>query len=68
MKCPECGEEIDHLVNVESGSMEYDLHKDGEYEEVGFLANGMVNDYLCPECNETLFYDEDDALTFIEEV
>ena len=66
-KCSECGEEIDHLVNVESGAMDYRFNPDGSYEAGEFLSDGGRNEYFCPECQETLFTNETDALEFLED-
>lgn len=58
--CPECGREINHLVNWESGENRYEF--DGEeYETDEFVGDGQINDYECPYCNETLATDEDKA-------
>ena len=59
-KCPKCGEEIDHLINWVSGEKRFRF--DGtDYEFDEFVDDSGTNDYECPECNETLTTNEDDA-------
>ena len=67
-KCPECGEEIDHLVNVESGDMDYRFNRDGDYYPGEFLSDGRRNEYECPKCQKTLFSNETDASDFLKGV
>ena len=77
-KCPKCGEEIDGLRNVQSGSNVYDCwaeerkDKDGktyfdlDYQHDDFNTDGNVNVWNCPECHEALFDNEDAALEFLK--
>jgi len=65
-KCPECGEEIEYLNNLESGEMGYKLFSDGRYEGTEFYPDGGRNEYECPECQTTLFTNETDALEFLK--
>ena len=64
-KCPECGEEIDYLHNVESGDMDYRFNPDGSYESGDFMTDGGKNEYECPKCRKTLFTNETDAQEFL---
>ena len=65
-KCPTCGEEITTLLNIQSGYIYYAMDKDGEYEECNeFEANNNVNEWVCPECDATLLYNEEDAIEFL---
>ena len=69
-KCPKCRAEIDELINVQSGTVDYamTIQKDGtpQYEEKDVNADGVDNDWNCPECDETLFTDEDSAIDFLK--
>ena len=65
-KCPKCGKEIDYLVNVESGDMDYRFNPDGDYYPGEFLSDGGRNEYECPLCQATLFTDETTALEFLK--
>jgi len=63
--CPKCKEEINFLLNFQSGEMRYDF--DGEhYEDETFIPDCSVNEYECPDCRETLFTDENKAREFLE--
>jgi DNA-directed RNA polymerase subunit M/transcription elongation factor TFIIS len=72
-KCPKCGKEINSITNVQSGYMAYALKvndENGDYdydsEEPDFTTDDSLNDFRCPECNESLFPDsEGDAVAFL---
>ena len=64
-KCPKCGEEIDHLINVCSAWKLYRFYSNGSYEWIDDVS-GDVNEYECPECNEVLFTDEAEAQKFLK--
>ena len=64
-KCPECNKEIEYLNSYQSGESHYRLWNDGGYELREFQPDGKVNDYECPECQDILFRNEEDAMTFI---
>jgi hypothetical protein len=70
VKCLECGEKIDHLVNVQSGenTYEFKVGKDGDchYEEIEFFTDDGTNSWNCPECDAELFHDEVDAEAFLK--
>ena len=71
-KCPKCNKEIDELRNIASGSMAYDYYimPDGELhieqESNGFVDDGNVNEWWCPECEEVLFTSEEEAVKFLK--
>jgi len=68
-KCPKCGEDIDYLINYckkpacfifevnEKGYPAYSLESEAE--------NYVDEEYVCPECDEVLFTDEQDAIKFL---
>jgi predicted RNA-binding Zn-ribbon protein involved in translation (DUF1610 family) len=72
-RCPRCGKEIDSILNVQSGYMEYVLKidkKNGDYDyqssNDGFTTDDSLNDFCCPECHLSLFPDsEEDAIAFL---
>lgn len=69
-KCPKCQKEIDSLSNYCTGITEvYDFTVDqlGEpnYEHVDTIREMTENEWACPECDETLFLREEDAIKFL---
>ena len=68
-KCPKCGKEISYLKEWDRGWEGFELRVDGEgianYEKMGDFVYGDEVQYDCPECHETLFYREDDAIKFL---
>ncbi|MEM2352147.1 MAG: hypothetical protein QXT26_07045 [Thermoproteota archaeon] len=69
-KCPNCGREIDHLINyVTNVTEEFRLFltEDGEpdYQYVDTLLGGSESEYRCPECDEVLARTENDAVKFL---
>ena len=63
--CPKCKSEIDCLVNWYSAEVKELLSNDGTIEQQDMVATGKTNDYECPECQETLFTDENKAKMFL---
>jgi hypothetical protein len=61
--CPKCNEDIDHLDFVSKETHYGEFTSEGDYEE---NDNIDVDDifYRCPECNNDLFTDYDDANEF----
>jgi rubredoxin len=69
-KCPKCGEEIDHLINRQTGWMDYTFSLDmGEPHYAvngdGFHDDADLNIWVCPWCDKKLFDDEDSAFEFL---
>lgn len=62
-KCKKCKEEINYLINVCSGYMVYSF--DGDYGDSDFEIDGNVNNFECPNCNEVLFTNEEEANDFL---
>jgi predicted RNA-binding Zn-ribbon protein involved in translation (DUF1610 family) len=73
-KCPNCGKEIDFLKNYVSNATDefnFSLNDKGKpvYEYVDTLAMSESEDdniYACPECGQTLFTNEKDAIEFLK--
>ena len=67
-RCPQCGKEIDHLINWCRNYEEFvfSLTDDGEpdYEWVD-TSPGDENEYYCPHCASLLFTSEEDAVKFL---
>jgi len=69
-RCPKCGKEIDHLKDFSPVWQEYkmtiDENGNAHYE---FVDNSTPMDtgdeYECPECEEVLFRDEEEAVRFL---
>lgn len=69
-KCPKCETEIDRLNNIQSGCNAYDcwLADDKNslnYQHEEFYADDHTNIWECPECQATLFGNEEDAIKFL---
>lgn len=69
--CPYCHEEVDHLVEKQSVVVDYDFYKDGEYSKESIIDDDYpvgedVNDYCCPECDEVIATNEEDAKRFLQ--
>lgn len=68
-KCPNCGAEIDKLEVVARGSISWNfsLNDSGycEYDNMLIGDEFDGNTYYCPECDDELFTDEDDATDFL---
>jgi DNA-directed RNA polymerase subunit RPC12/RpoP len=64
-RCPRCGSEIDHLLVRYLSWEEYELRVDkrGEpvYEPIDSWDAGQPSIYLCPNCMEKLFTDDEEA-------
>lgn len=73
MQCPECKKEIKHLEHEESVFVFYKatLDKNGDikyskrplYSEPETDCEGA---FICPECKQELFYNEQDAIKFFK--
>lgn len=68
--CPECKKEIRELISIVPGTMTYYLSIGAQRRlhcEAGeFEPDEESMEYLCPKCQETLFLDESDAITFLK--
>jgi hypothetical protein len=68
--CPRCNEEVHELVNVCNRTTFYNAYLD-DYGDMRYTNEdyGEVDDsyYECPQCGETLFYDEDSAIGFLKQ-
>ena len=71
-KCPECNKWLTSLDNITTGNVTYylSIDKDGDInysQDIhSFNPDGIVNEYWCPECNEMLFQDEEEAINFLK--
>lgn len=64
--CPKCNEKIDNLHLYERFEKKYRYSID----DTIFIDDIAIGDieFECPECNEALFDDYDDAYTFLKGV
>jgi predicted RNA-binding Zn-ribbon protein involved in translation (DUF1610 family) len=62
VKCPKCGAEIKHLGVVIETKTYLEIDKDGNYKEISEKSH---TEFYCPECQETLFDEEKDAIEFL---
>lgn len=75
MKCPKCKFEIDYLdhdVNASCGGCFYSfeakkgIRANESYDLDSLMVNVVVNNWRCPECEETLFETEEEAIQFLK--
>lgn len=71
VKCPKCKEEINSLINVQNVWVSYyaELDKNGDIQYEGkdrWDGNTDENGYDCPNCDETLFTSEEEAINFLK--
>lgn len=65
VKCPKCNKEIDYLSYTQK-CVAHGVYNGDEYDEYSCdLADDEENLFYCPECEELLFEDEDDASDFL---
>lgn len=65
-KCPDCREEIDYLINVQSGFARWEMNRKGGYNRVpDFDVDNNINEWECPECQHVIAYDEESAINFL---
>jgi transcription initiation factor IIE alpha subunit len=69
-KCPKCNEEIDYLnlfSRIEQrGRFELDPSGDPQFLVEGTVPDYDDDDFECPNCNEVLFHDSDEAEEFLK--
>jgi predicted RNA-binding Zn-ribbon protein involved in translation (DUF1610 family) len=61
--CPKCGKEIDHLGLEVISKTYYTFNKNGEWSDEEEGETETI--FYCPECQRTLFFDEEDARAFL---
>lgn len=68
VRCPKCGKAIKTLENVQSGTATWTMNNKGGYNQDTMLfdSDGSINDWICPECNEALFTNEEEAINFLQ--
>ena len=71
-KCPKCGAEIDHLHHFGYYLQKADFWLNGKgepnydnWDDVGSMKEG-TEEYRCPECDQVLFKNEDEAKKFLK--
>ena len=71
-RCPKCGAEIDHLIYNAKELVKASVYLSGDYLEYcswDTLATDYDTvEYRCPECDEVLFRDENEAKKFLRGV
>lgn len=69
-KCPKCGREINALLNIVTGTMEYelslDVQGDEQYSRMDFENDNEINDFVCTLCQKVLFVDDEEAIEFLK--
>lgn len=66
-RCPKCGNLIHHLLYHTVEHRVYEFNREGDL----FSLDGDVvesDGYTCPSCGYRLFWDEDKALEFLNEL
>ncbi len=70
--CPKCLKKIEYLRQVSSGIEKCDIffnEKEGwvDWRNEEFESDGIVRIFYCPECNEELDLNDEEAEQFLEE-
>lgn len=70
VECPKCFKEIDCLYNIQSAIVRWDFFLDSkgqaDYSHDPYFIDSLgESEYACPECGQTLTYDEDDAIRIL---
>jgi predicted RNA-binding Zn-ribbon protein involved in translation (DUF1610 family) len=70
-KCPKCGKTIEFLKDYMTGVTQvfyFSLNDDGspDYCDDELILEGGRDEFACPECGETLFTNEEDAINFLK--
>lgn len=60
-KCPECGEEIDYLMDLSPGWSRWIYRVGGDYSFDEEVPGDGEDNWYCPNCGETLATNEEDA-------
>lgn len=66
VKCPKCNENIDFLINVRRLEEDYIFSLKGY--ELSYQREGLFSEeyWICPNCEEMLFVNEEDAKRFLK--
>lgn len=69
VKCKNCGEDINSLVSNATATTGCTMDKDGNIELDNEDLNSIVeiDEWRCPECDEVVAMDEDEARDFLKE-
>jgi len=76
VECPECHKEIDFLYNICSVWKRFEMRifKSGVYKGMAKYSKATKEwdgdespSWNCPECDAELFYDEKEAIKFLEQ-
>jgi len=67
MKCKFCNKEIDCLVNEATATTGISMDKTGEiiWDDDNMKHIAEFNEWRCPECDEVIAWDEDEARKFV---
>lgn len=67
--CGECKERIGHLISEATATTGCVLYEDGTLDLNDEDLNSIIeiNEWRCPECDEIVAYNEDEAREFLEE-
>lgn len=64
-KCTNCNKNIDCLINVQSAIVFCEMDKTGSYHQNNIEPDNNINEWVCPECSETIAVSEEEALKFL---
>lgn len=71
-RCPKCKKEIDYLFSDEAVWARYEARVEGndleygEMKEIVDVYDDRAQQFICPECNETLFENQEEAINFLK--
>ena len=69
VRCPHCKEKIENLHCVITGRWEYTIaifKGNIEYDDEHFEGDGIVHEYLCPECSSVVCSSKEQAEAFLK--
>ena len=66
--CPKCKEEITYLHSEATATTGVDMNMDGEisYDEGDMNSIAEIDEWRCPECDEVLAWNEEEAINFLK--
>ena len=70
-QCPRCHKTISHLNHYQAheAKSEFTVNPEGDKWEVevdSYPLDTMMDDWECPQCGESLFMTEEDAISFLQ--
>ncbi|ODS37515.1 hypothetical protein BEH94_03265 [Candidatus Altiarchaeales archaeon WOR_SM1_SCG] len=65
MKCKKCSNELTFLTVIQNSTKEWEMDKEGSFEEDRWGINWNFDVYLCPYCGFEFTRDYDEAVELL---